>query len=351
MNSGRNIILNTSTIKDALQRIDEVGTALSTLFIVNSEHKLTGTLTDGDIRRGLIKGMVLSDGVEQIMQRSFKFVKDSQLKSYQVDLEEYRKRDIRFLPVVQDDGRILQILDLDIVQDVLPLDAFILAGGKGERLLPVTRDLPKPLIMVGDKPIIGHNVARMVRYGIKNIYISVNYLAEKIEEHFGDGTTYGAHVKYVREEQPLGTIGSITLIDGELQEDVLVMNSDLLTNIDFTDFYRAYKKSGADMAVVVKPFYQDFPYAVVATDENNMVTGLQEKPRYTYYTNAGIYIISKKLLKSLSKGARLDATDFMENVLREGKQIYSYPIIKYWLDIGKPEDLKKALEDIKHLHI
>lgn len=351
MDISRNILSSDSTIKDALKRIDEVGTSLSTLFIVDAENKLLGTLTDGDIRRGLIKGVALDECVKTIMHTSYKFITTADLKKYTGDLESLRKKDIRFVPVLDEKGCVVNILDLEVTHDVLPLEAFILAGGKGERLLPATREIPKPLIMVGDKPIIGHNVSRMVNFGIKNIYISVNYLSHKIEEYFGNGDSYTANVKYVKEDRPLGTLGSISLIADQIGEEVLVMNSDLLTNIDFSDFYRAFKNSGADMAVVVKPFYQDFPYAVIETDENNMVTRLQEKPRYTYFTNAGIYIVKKKLLTSLKKGEQLDATDFMENVIAAGGKVYSYPIIKYWLDIGKPEDLRKALEDIKHLQI
>jgi dTDP-glucose pyrophosphorylase len=344
------ILRSGSTIRDALKCIDRSATALSALFIMD-DRKLIGTLTDGDIRRGLIKGFALESTVDEIMNRDFRYVLTEDLHAYKADLSELRKNDIRFVPVVSSSMELSEVLDLDKIRDVLPLDAFILAGGKGERLLPVTRSIPKPMIEVGDKPIIGHNVSRMARYGIKNIYISINYLGEKIVEHFGDGQSYGASVKYVREEKPLGTIGSISLIEDELKDDVLVMNSDLLTNIDLSDFYRSFIRSRADMAVVVKPFYQDFPYAVISADADNYVTAVQEKPRYTYYTNAGIYIIRKKLISELRKGEVMDATDFMEQLLKSGRKIYSYPIINYWLDIGKPEDLRKALEDIKHLHI
>ena len=347
----RNMINSQSGILDALKYIDEAGTSFSTLFVVDRHNKLMGTLTDGDIRRGLLKGVSINDHVDVIMHKTFKHINIKDLANYTGQLQEFRTMNIRFVPVLDEKGILTEVIDLDGMLDVLPLDAFILAGGKGERLFPVTREIPKPLILIGDKPIIGHNVSRMVRYGIKNIYLSVNYLASQIKDYFGDGSSYHANIKYVVEDQPMGTLGSISLISDELNDEVLVMNSDLLTNIDLSDFYQSYKNSKADMAVAVKPFYQDFPYAVIESDENNYVTRLQEKPRYSYYTNAGIYIIKKHLLATISKGERLDATEFIEKMVDSGIKVFSYPIISYWLDIGKPEDLLKAREDIKHLQI
>ena len=347
----RNTINAHSSILEALKCIDEEGTSFSTLFVIDEHNKLVGTLTDGDIRRGLLKGLSVNDSVHLIMHKTFKFIYAKDLLNYTGHLEKFRLMNIRFVPVLDELGNIHEILDLDKIIDVLPMDAFILAGGKGERLFPITRTIPKPLILIGDKPIIGRNISRLGCYGIKNIYISVNYLAAQIEAYFGNGSSYNVNIKYAKEAMPMGTLGSITLIRDELNDEVLVMNSDLLTNIDFSDFYRNFKNSKADMAVAVKPFYQDFPYAVIDTDENGFIKKLQEKPRYSYFTNAGIYIIKKHLLSTIKKGELLDATDFIQHIVDAGFKVFSYPIISYWLDIGKPEDLLKAREDIKHLQI
>ena len=347
----RNKINTYSSILEALKYIDEAGTSFSTIFVVDEQNKVQGSLTDGDIRRGLLKGISINDKVSVIMQKAFRFIKHKDLVDYTGHLEDFRSKNIRFVPVLDEQGKISEILDLDVIFDVLPLDAFILAGGKGERLLPVTRTIPKPLIQVGEKPILGHNISRLMSYGIKNIFISVNYLSDKIEEYFGNGSSYNVNIKYAKESKPLGTIGSISLIADQLGDEILVMNSDLLTNIDFSDFYRSFKSSGADMAVVVKPFYQDIPYAVIETDDKNFITKIQEKPTFTYYTNAGIYIIKKHLLSFIKGGEVLDATDFIERVINSKIKVYNYPIVKYWLDIGSPEELKRAREDIKHIKL
>src|SRR5690606_20149600 len=230
-------------------------------------------------------------------------------------------------------------------------DALLMAGGEGKRLRPLTEKTPKPLLKIGEKPIIEYNIDRLRNVGIKNVNISVNYLAEQLVEYFGDGSERGLNIKYVHEDKPLGTIGSILLVDHFKHDDIIVMNSDLLTNIDFIDFFRLYKDTGADMAVAATSYHVDVPYAVLEVNKTNTVRSLKEKPRYTYYSNAGIYILNKSLLKMIPKGEFFDITDLMDRVIEMNLKLITYPINGYWLDIGKHEDFKKAQEDIKHIKL
>lgn len=226
-----------------------------------------------------------------------------------------------------------------------------MAGGKGKRLMPLTEKIPKPLLKVGDKPIIEYNIDRLIRYGVKNIHISINHLGQQLIDYFGDGSQKNVFINYVREDKPLGTIGSILLIDEFMYEDILVMNSDLLTNIDYADFYTVFKNSNADMAVAAASYHVDVPYAVLEVDGKNLATSLKEKPRYTYYSNAGIYFIKKDVLSMIPEDEFYNITDLMEDLLSKKMKLITYPITGYWLDIGRHEDYRKAQEDIKHLKL
>ena len=217
------------------------------------------------------------------------------------------------------------------------------------RLRPLTENTPKPLLKVGDKPIIEYNIDRLAKVGVENIYISINYLGEQLEEYFGDGTSKNLNIGYIREGKPLGTVGSVLLVDKFEHDEIIVMNSDLLTNIDFEDFYRTFKKADADMAVAATTYHVDVPYAVLEADDQQKVKSLKEKPRYTYFSNAGIYILKRKLLDMIPKGEFYDITELMEKVLAMDHKLITYPINGYWLDIGKHEDFRKAQEDVKHI--
>ena len=201
---------------------------------------------------------------------------------------------------------------------------------------------------VGDKPIIEHNIDRLALYGIEKLHISVKYKAEQIESYFGDGSDKGLVIDYIREENPLGTLGAVTLIPEISTPSMLVMNSDLLTDIDFEDFYRKFEDSGADMAVASTSYRVDVPYGVLETS-GQQITSLKEKPTYVYFSNAGIYLIKTEILRQIPANTFYNATDLMEHLIANKRKVINYPIVQYWLDIGKPEDFLKAQEDIKHI--
>jgi NDP-sugar pyrophosphorylase family protein len=225
-----------------------------------------------------------------------------------------------------------------------------MAGGRGSRMMPLTEHRPKPLLPVGDKPIIEHNVDRLIQFGFNKIYISVNYLGEQIKEYFGDGSSKGIAIDYVCEDEPMGTIGCVSLLREVGQKALLVMNSDLLTDIDFGSLYDEFSSSGADLAVASTPYHVDLPYAVMEI-ENDSIRSLQEKPRYTYFANAGIYLMKTSLLEMVPSGSFYNSTDLIQQAVASGKNVMNFPIVGYWLDIGRITDYAKAQEDIKYLQL
>jgi len=342
----RNTISDKSTIKEALARLNEIGIAFNVLFVVDSDNKLKGSITDGDIRRGLLNNSHINDSVEMIFNPNCKKISKDAIDNHLI--RKYKNTGIKILPVVNDREQVVNVFNINDYKEIVPADAIIMAGGKGERLLPLTKDLPKPLLPVGGKPIIEHNIDRLINYGFQHIHISVNYLADKICDYFGDGDKKGVSIKYIRESKPLGTIGAASLVESYVHDTLLLMNSDLLTNIDFADLYSEFILSGADMAVATIPHHVDLPYAILELHDNT-VASLKEKPRYTYFANAGIYLFKKELLQYLPYGEYFNATDLMEKVIAENKKLIHFPVLGYWLDIGRMNDYHKAQEDFKHI--
>ena len=339
------IISQNATIKDALISIDNLGSGVLTLFVVDNNQCMLGTLTDGDIRRKLIRGYSINDPVTIAMFTDFSFT-----TSCKVDINEIKKfkeNGITLLPCLDNEKHIIKVYDLKKQLSVLPIDAVLMAGGKGERLRPLTEKVPKPLLKVGDKSIIDYNVDTLISYGVENISVTVNYLKEQIEEHF-ESERNGILVQCVREPKYLGTIGSVKFVENLQNDTVLVMNSDLFTNINYEDFYLHFKNHDADMSVGAVPYSVNVPYGIFEL-ENREIKGVHEKPTYNYYANAGIYLIKRKLLDLIPDDAFFNATDFIEALIKNGNKVIRFPLTGYWIDIGKHEDYKKAQELVKHL--
>lgn len=348
MDFNKHLIAQDASIRDALAKLNVLALD-AILFVVDQQGKLIGSMTDGDIRRGFIKGYNFETPIVEFIQPNPVYIVRNK---YTIsELEGYRKRNLKIIPILDDAHCIVDVLNLRLKSSLLPLNAVIMAGGKGERLLPLTATCPKPLLKVGDKPIIEHNVDRLVKYGINKIVISIRYLGDQIKAHFGDGGDKDVQISYIEEDEPLGTFGALSLIEDFTTEHVLLMNSDLLTNIDFTDFYQSYLDSGADLMVASIPYQVKIPYAVLQINEGDVVS-FDEKPTYNYYSNGGIYLFKRSLIESyVEKGCFFNATDFMELLIGQKKKVAHYPILGYWLDIGKPQDFAKAQEDIKHINL
>ena len=342
----RHIIATDTLIRDCLKQLNELAND-AILFVINNEKKLIVSLTDGDIRRGLLKGFTIDDRVENFLQENPKYV---QRGNYNIEqIIEYREAGFRILPLVDKNGLVINVINFRNVKSYLPVDTLIMAGGRGERLLPLTETTPKPLLKVGDKPIILHNLDRLISFGIDNFWISVKYLGSQIVDFIGDGHEKGISIKYIHEEIPLGTIGSISLIPEFEHDHILVTNSDLLTNIDYEKFFIDFVNSGADMAIATIPYNVNIPYAIIETNLN-VITNFQEKPTYTYFANAGIYLFKKDVVQLVPKETYFNATDLLNLLIKKNKKVISFPLRGYWLDIGKHEDYKKANEDIKFIN-
>jgi NDP-sugar pyrophosphorylase family protein len=223
-----------------------------------------------------------------------------------------------------------------------------MAGGLGQRLRPLTLNTPKPLLKVGSKPIIEHNIDRLAMFGIDDFWISVKYLGEQIQNYFGNGEFKNISIEYIWEDEPLGTIGAVSKIDNFKHDYILVTNSDLLTNIDYEQFFLDFINQDADLAILTIPYNVSIPYAVLETQMGE-VKSFKEKPTYTYFSNGGVYLMKKDMLNYLPKNDFYNATDLMEELIHKSHKVISVPFNGYWLDIGRHEDYEKAQIDIKKL--
>lgn len=343
-NFSSHLIDSSATIKDGLIAINILPDELLCLFVIDKSKHLIGSVTDGDIRRALISGISLDDSIETAMNKNF--IKVNVNNVTPVEIKHYRTKGIKLLPCIDKNGFICKVYNLVTKQSILPIDAVLMAGGKGERLRPLTEHVPKPLLKVGDKPIIDYNVDRLLKFGIEHIHVTVNYLAEQIETHF-EKDRDGVKVNCVREPEFFGTIGSVKFIKHFHHDTVLVMNSDLFTNIDLEDFYDQFSKNDADMSVAVVPYSVSVPYGIFEFNGNN-ISGLLEKPTYNYYANGGIYLIKRKLLDLIPDGTFYNVTDLIELLIARKYNVLRFPLLGYWIDVGKPEELKKVQEFANH---
>lgn len=339
-------ITEDTTILDGLKRLNELSSDIQTLFVISNEGKLIGTVTDGDIRRGLLSGVEISDNITSIAFRNFFSFNEENYSINGIKLARQKRLDL--VPFIDNTGKIIRMFNLKDNHSALPIDAVIMAGGRGIRLAPLTDSTPKPMLPLGSKPIIEHNIDRLIQYGIDNICITIRYLGEQISSYFGDGSKKEASISYFEEVLPLGTIGAVGQLNHFTNDSILVMNSDLFTNIDFEEFYLHYIESGSDVAVASIPYNVSVPYAVLEV-ENDQIVSLKEKPTYTYYSNAGIYLMKKSILEQIPANSAFDAPDLIEKITKNGGKVTTFPIVGYWLDIGKHEDYAKANELIKYL--
>ncbi len=341
------LISASAKLKDALAQLNLLALD-AILFVIDDHSRLVGSLTDGDVRRGLLKGKGVDDNVIDYIQPSPRSINKT---NYSLpEIVTLRERNFKVLPVLDAERRVVNVINFRTQKSYLPMDALVMAGGRGSRLRPMTDTIPKPLLKVGDKPIIDHNVDRLRSFGIDDFHISVRYLGEQLEEHYGSKGITGTNFNFIWEKEALGTLGAASLIKKFHHDYVLVTNSDLLTTLDYEDFFLHFLESEADMAVASIPYKVDVPYAVLEMNKDRVIS-FKEKPTYTYQSNGGIYILKKELLQKVPYNQFYNATDLMEKLINDGGMVVTYPIHQYWLDIGKPEDFTKAQEDIKHIDL
>ena len=340
----KHTIASGSPLKVALKMLNEVPRNLS-LFVLNKQQQLIGTVTDGDIRRGLLAGKPVEAPIDEFMFTRFQALKGG---TDPHKISQYRALGIKLVPILNQDGTIERIIDLGEVTTCLPVDAVIMAGGRGERLRPLTDKTPKPMLPLGNKPIIEHNIDRLKKFGITNIHISINYLGEQLIQHFGDGSSRQLNIQYIKENSPLGTIGSISLVNEFENPYILVLNSDLFTDANFEDLWLNLVQQQADLCVASIPYTVSIPFAIMQRS-NGCITGIKEKPTTTHYANAGIYLIKKTALQHIPKQQHFNATDLIETLINNQGKVIDVPLTGYWIDIGRHEEYEKAKEIIKHL--
>lgn len=334
------------TLLEALKQINGLAPEPLVLFVVDEENRMVGSLTDGDSRRALIAGASVLDKTAKAMHANFNYMTIEDINDVH-KIREQKEKQMKLVPVLDKDMHIVDIINLYQFQTRLPVDVVMMAGGKGERLRPLTEKTPKPLLPVGDKAIIDHNVDRLISYGVTHISVTVNYLKEQIEVHYKEPRN-GVQIKTVREPMYLGTIGSIKFVPEFFNDTILLMNSDVFTNIDYEDFYLHFKQHDAEMSVAAIPYNVSIPYGILDLEGRN-IHGLLEKPKYTYYANAGIYLIKRRALDEIPNDTFFNATDLVEKLIGEKKKVIRYPLNGTWIDIGNPQEYQKANDLVKHL--
>ncbi len=336
------------TLLEALEKINSLAPEPLVLFVLDEEDRMVGTLTDGDSRRALIAGASVSDMVVKIMHSDFNYMKLEDLDDV-FEIRRQKQKKMKLVPILDKGHHIVEIINLEKYKTRLPIDAVLMAGGKGERLRPLTEKTPKPLLPVGDKAIIDHNIDRLINYGVKHISVTVNYLKEQLEDHFRDPRG-DVQIQTVREPKFLGTIGSIKFVKHFYNDTILVMNSDVFTNLNFEDFYLHFKEHDAEMSVCAIPYSVQIPYGIFKIEDRRNITGLVEKPTYDYYANAGIYLIKKSALDFIPDDTMFHSTDLIEALIAAGKRVIRFPLNGTWIDIGNPQEYKRANELVSHIH-
>ena len=336
-----------ATIRDAMRSIDANGRGI--VLVVALDRTLLGTVTDGDIRRAILSGLDLTLTVSALVERKPPDVHKPPLTmpagtSAAELLEVMNRHDLRHVPIVDGD-RVVDLAFLgDLVKEYeLPLRAMVMAGGFGTRLKPLTDQVPKSMLPVGDRPLLELIVRQLQQAGIRRVNLATHYKADVIEQHFGDGSEFSVDIQYVNEHQPLGTAGAIGLLSAS-HEPLLVINGDILTQVDFGAMLDFHRTHAADMTVAVRPSELHVPYGVVETAGVEVVA-VSEKPVMRYFVNAGIYLLNPDVCEFVPNGQRFDMPDLIARLIVERKRVISFPIHEYWRDIGKREDYHRAVAD------
>lgn len=342
----RVLIAPEQTLRDALQCIDAGAEGIA--LVVDGRGKLLGTVTDGDVRRAMLAGVDMDrDTVATLLgTRGSRRPVTAQAGTGAGALRKLMKdHSLRHIPLVDESGRVTELALLRelALEDELPLTAVVMAGGLGTRLRPLTEQLPKPMLPVGDRPVMEHVVEQLQKVGISRLSITTHYKPEAIKAHFGDGSRFGLEIDYVNEEEPLGTAGALGLLK-QPEGPVLVINGDILTEVNFRAMFDYHVDNQAVMTVGVRQFELQVPYGVVEL-EGSKVTRLDEKPTYRFFINAGVYLIEPQVFTLITGEERLDANDLIERLIKDGQKVVGFPIHEYWLDIGRPEDYRQANVD------
>lgn len=330
------------SIRDAIRTIDEG--AIRIALVVDSEDRLLGTVTDGDIRRGILRGVALEEAVTRVMNPRPTTARVDEGRD--VILERMKQTRLHQIPVVDGQGRLVAVEILDELLQPGQRDNWVvlMAGGLGSRLRPLTDDCPKPLLKVGSKPLLEIILENFLEYGFRRFYLSVNYRADMVKEHFDDGSRWGVEIRYLHEDQYLGTAGALSLLPERPAHPLIVMNGDLLTTVNFQHLLDFHAEHGAQATMCVREYDFQVPYGVVRIDHHRIL-GIDEKPVQRFFVNAGIYVLEPEMLALIPRATCFDMPELFTRLIAERRETAVFPIREYWVDIGHLDDFARANGD------
>ena len=342
----KTLIAPTASIGQAIAIID--ASSLQICLVVDEDRGLLGTVTDGDVRRGILRSLSLDARVIEVMKRqpSIGTPRDGPKRLLEIMLP----RDLRHLPIVDARSRVVGLALRDDLLSPEPADNWVvlMAGGIGSRLHPMTKKTPKPLLKVGRKPLLETILEGFIEYNFHRFYISVNYKAEMVRKHFGDGSGWNVEIRYIEEKEPLGTAGALGILPEVPSEPMVVMNADVLTKINFKHLLDFHREQRSHATMCVREYDLQVPFGVVNV-EGDRIVGIEEKPVHTFFVNAGIYVLDPSLLSLLPAHAPLDMPDFFEHIIGAGHDTAVFPIREYWMDVGQIDDFKRADGDFARI--
>ncbi len=329
-------------IRKAISTIEKGGLRIA--LIIGKDKKLVGTICDGDIRRGLLKGFTLDSPLSHVIKRNYHRASSDVSKKELSKI--MKKNSISQIPIVTDDNKLIGLeISHDLIPDssnyLTPNYALLMAGGKGTRLQPITNNCPKPLLPINGKPILEIILEQCINSGIRNFYISVHYLAEKIINYFGDGSKWNVNIEYLSENIPLGTAGALTLLPPTIKDPIIVINGDVLTKTNFHEILKYHSENNADITICAREHKLSSPYGVIEV-QGIKFKSMIEKPSFRQLVNAGIYVINPQLIEQIKTNNYIDMPEFIKETKNREKNVIVYPVHEYWIDIGKPETLNKA---------
>jgi dTDP-glucose pyrophosphorylase len=333
------LVTNDASVRDTIASMNDSGWQAA--VVVDGGDRLLGLVTDGDIRRGLLRGVDLAAPVGEVVNRSPLTVGVDESDGATRAL--MRERGIHLVPVVDDDGRVRGIATLDGLPDRFdqPNPVVIMAGGVGRRLRPLTENYPKPMLQVGERPILETIVTSFAAQGFRNVYLSVNFRAEVVRDHFDDGSRFGVSITYLEEDEPLGTAGALSLLPPGIQHPIVVMNGDLITRLSVTTLLAFHANAAAAATMAVREATFDIPFGVVEVDET-AITTITEKPTRRHLVNAGIYVVDPEVAASVPTGTYLDMPTLFNGLIADGRRTAAFPLHEYWIDVGRLDELERA---------
>jgi dTDP-glucose pyrophosphorylase len=342
----KTLVTSTARIRKVIETIGASEAQIA--LVADTKGRLLGTITDGDVRRGILKGVQMNDPAEKVMNR--KPVTAPEAADSATVLEKMKRMMIHQIPLVNARGYLTGLQILDELLRIEDRDNWVvlMAGGLGKRLMPLTQNTPKPLLELGDRPILETILTNFIEEGFKRFFLAVHYRDDMIRNHFGDGSRWGVRIEYIKEEKQLGTAGALGLLPFRPTSPLIVMNADLLTKISFPQLLDFHRSSGAEATMGVREYDFQVPFGVVTTVKNR-ITAIDEKPIQRFFVNAGIYVLEPEAIKLIPKNSHLDMTALFDRMIAKKKPVSAFPIHEYWLDIGRMDDWRRAHSDFSRV--